>query len=72
MDAGDDFAWNTRDDATDTDNGYVCKKRFDFDPVKKPDVANVTGILQVDKVKMYWVRDKLEGYPSSLSLTGSR
>ena len=33
MDAGDDFAWNTRSDIDDTDNGYVCKKKFDFGPV---------------------------------------
>ena len=33
MDAADGFAWNTRSDVDDTDNGYVCKKKFDFGPV---------------------------------------
>ena len=32
MDAADGFAWNTRSDVDDTDNGYVCKKKFDFGP----------------------------------------
>ena len=27
MDYDENFAWNTKDDANDQDNGFICKKK---------------------------------------------
>ena len=70
MDAGDDFAWNTRDD-TDTDNGYICKKKFDFGPAVQRRLFRQSGYQDMSQLgakpslaKFHlFLRYKSEGVP---------